>query len=92
MADRLDKLRNALRQVEIELAALGTLDDATREQLASAAEEIATSLRNRKQTAPTSIPANAESVQDRLADFEASYPQLAGVVTRLLDGLSQLGI
>lgn len=90
MSDRLDKLRSTLRQLETELAALGTLDDATREQLAAACEEMASSLR-RGQPTSTSLEAE-DSVQGRLADFEASHPQLAGVVTRLLDGLAQLGI
>ncbi len=90
MSDRLDKLRSTLRQLEDELAALGTLDDATREQLAVACEEIASSLRRGK--APSSSSNADDSIQGRLADFEASHPQFAGVVTRLLDGLAQLGI
>ena len=91
MADRLEKLRNTLRELEGELQALGTLDDATREQLAAAADEIAMSLRRGKGKA---VPPSTrdDSIQGRLADFEASHPQLAGVVTRLLDGLAQLGI
>jgi len=90
MSDRLDKLRITLRQLETELAALGTLDDATRDQLAAACEEMASSLRRERPI--SSAPESNESVQGRLADFEASHPQLAGVVTRLLDGLAQLGI
>jgi hypothetical protein len=90
MDDRLAKLRATLTQLEAELAALGTLDDATREQLADAAEEIAASLRRGRPTIQRS--GEPESLQDRLLDFEASHPQLAGVVTRLLDGLAQLGI
>jgi hypothetical protein len=91
MSDRLEKLRTTLRDLAAELEALGTLDDATREQLATAAEEIAVSLRRGK---PKSTAARApdQSLQGRLADFEAAHPQLAGVVTRLLDGLAQLGI
>jgi hypothetical protein len=91
MSDRLEKLRVTLRELEAELQALGTLDDATREQLAVAAEEIAASLRRGK---PKSTVARQTdpSLQGRLADFEAAHPQLAGVVTRLLDGLAQLGI
>jgi len=91
MSDRLEKLRATLRDLEAELQALGTLDDATREQLAAAAEEIATSLRRGK-TKPTVGRQTDQSLQGRLADFEAAHPQLAGVVTRLLDGLAQLGI
>jgi hypothetical protein len=91
MDDRLAKLRTTLTQLEAELAALGTLDDATREQLADAAEEIAASLR-RGGKRTTKRAGEQESLQDRLVEFEASHPQLAGVVTRLLDGLAQLGI
>jgi len=36
-------------------------------------------------------PADA-SLHDRLVDFEASHPQLAGILSRLMDGLAQLGI
>jgi len=49
------------------------------------------SLRRGKGKAAPPSPRD-DSIQGRLADFEASHPQLAGVVTRLLDGLAQLGI
>jgi hypothetical protein len=96
MDDRLAKLRATLTQLEAELSALGTLDDATREQLADAAEEIARSLRRgeslKQAKRTTKLAGEQGSLQDRLVDFEAAHPQLAGVVTRLLDGLAQLGI
>jgi len=92
MDERLAKLRGTLTQLEAELAALGTLDDATREQLADAAEEIAASLRRGGSPKQPTRSSDQESLQDRLVEFEASHPQLAGVVTRLLDGLAQLGI
>ena len=93
MDDRLAKLRATLNQLEAELSALGTLDDATREQLADAAEEIAASLRRGGSPKGAIKRAGKQgSLQDRLVDFEAAHPQLAGVVTRLLDGLAQLGI
>jgi len=91
MSDRLEKLRATLRELEAELHSLGTLDDATREQLAVAAEEIATSLRRGK-TVPSAVSPALKARPGGLADFEAAHPQLAGVVTRLLDGLAQLGI
>ena len=90
MADRLDKLRAALSELEAELDAVDSLDDATREQLADAAAEIAASLRRGKRSEKTQ---HAEhSLQTRLDEFEASHPQLALIVGRLLDGLAQLGI
>jgi hypothetical protein len=90
MADRLDKLRTLLSELDAELRTLGPLDDAAREQLAAAATEIAASLRRGQRTAATRKVEG--SLQDRLVDFEASHPQLAGLVTRLIEGLGQLGI
>ncbi len=90
MADRLEKLRATLNELDMELRAVDSLDDATREELAQAAAEIAASLRRGKRSEQTQQA--EDSLQNRLADFEASYPQLAGIVTRLLDGLAQLGI
>jgi len=34
----------------------------------------------------------AGSLRERLEEFEASHPQLALIVGRLIDGLGQLGI
>jgi len=90
MAERLDKLRATLNELDAELRSIDSLDDATREELAQAAAEIAASLRRGKRSEHT-LRAE-DSLQNRLADFEASYPQLAGIVTRLLEGLAQLGI
>jgi len=89
MADRLDKLRAALAELEAELQA-GSLDDETREQMADAAAEIAASLRRGKRSETTRQA--EDSLQGRLVDFEAQHPQLAIIVGRLLDGLAQLGI
>ena len=89
MPDRLEKLRAALAELNAELRA-GDLDDETREQLAEAAAEIAASLRRGKRSEQTRRA--QDSLQGRLADFEASHPELAGIVARLIDGLGQLGI
>jgi len=89
MADRLEKLRAALAELDDELRA-GDLDDETREQLSEAAAEIAASLRRGKRTEKTRR--TEDSLQGRLAEFEASHPELAGVIARLIDGLGQLGI
>jgi hypothetical protein len=90
MPDRLDKLRATLAELESELRSLDSLDDSTREQLADAAAEISAALRRGKRTDATRRLET--SLPGRLAEFEASYPQLAGILTRLIDGLGQLGI
>jgi hypothetical protein len=90
MADRLEKLRSTLSELESELEAVDSLDDEAREQLADAAAEIAAALRRGKRSDDTTRV--EDSLKDRLVDFEASHPQIAIIVGRLLDGLAQLGI
>jgi len=90
MPDRLDKLRAVLSELEAELRELDSIDDETREALADAAAEIATILRRGKRS-PAAEPVET-TLRDRVVEFEASHPQLAGILTRLLDGLGQLGI
>ena len=90
MSDRLEKLRTTLAELERELAAVGSLDDQTREQLADAAAEIAATL-GRGQRSEQTVAAE-DSLKGRLVEFEASHPQLAIIVGRLIDGLAQLGI
>ena len=90
MADRLERIRATLAELEAELRQLDSLDESTREALADATADIADTLRHGKRSAQTQIAES--SLRDRLADFEASHPQLVGVLTRLFDGLAQLGI
>ena len=90
MADQIARLRTTLSELEKELAAVDSLDDDAREQLATAAAEIAATLRRGKRSDQTLVA--EDSLKTRLVDFEASHPQLAIVVGRLLDGLAQLGI
>ena len=90
MADRLERIRATLAELEAELRQLDSLDEATREALADATADIADTLRRGKRSAKTQIAET--SLRDRLVEFEASHPQLAGILTRLLDGLAQLGI
>ena len=71
-------------------ASAGTLDVTDREGCRKAAAEIATSLRRGKRSEQTRRA--EDSLQNRLVEFEAANPQLAGIVSRLLEGLAQLGI
>jgi hypothetical protein len=90
MSDRLEKLKSTLAELERELAGVDSLDDVSREQLAAAAAEIAATLRRGQRSEQT--VAAEDSLKGRLVDFEASHPQIAIIVGRLLDGLAQLGI
>jgi chromosome segregation ATPase len=90
MPDRLEKLRATLHELEAELRDIDSLDDDTRKELAQAAVDIAETLTRGERSDQTD---RAEgSLRDRLQEFEASHPQLAMIVGRLIDGLGQLGI
>ena len=90
MPDRLEKLRATLHELENELREIDSLDDATRKQLADAALEITRALARAEPSEQTDEVAG--SLRERLEEFEASHPQLALIVGRLIDGLGQLGI
>lgn len=91
MPDALEKLRATLRELEAELAQLDALDSATRQELSAAAAEISAALARGEQQSRAAQEAR-RSLHDRLIEFEASHPQLAAVIARVLDGLAQLGI
>ena len=90
MPDASDKLRATLKELEAELSSADSLDEETREQLADAISAIAASVRRGKRSEEARQA--EDSLQNRLVEFEASHPQLAIIVGRLLDGLAQLGI
>ncbi|HEX5105103.1 MAG TPA: DUF4404 family protein [Pirellulaceae bacterium] len=90
MPDRHEKLRATLHELEAELRELDSLDDETRQLLAEAALEITTALTKGEKSEQTQQVEG--SLRERLEEFEASHPQLAMIVGRLIDGLGQLGI
>jgi signal transduction histidine kinase len=70
---------------------LDTVDDHTRRLLTEAMDEIRAALH-----AEESSELESASLADRLGQvaqaFEESHPTLAGILSRLLDGLGQMGI
>jgi hypothetical protein len=90
MSDRIEKIRATLHELETELRELDSIDDDTRKMLAEAALEIATVLTRGEKSDDTDRVEG--SLRERLEEFEASHPQLALIVGRLIDGLGQLGI
>ena len=89
MPDRLDHLRTTLADLAAELR----LDRYNRRghahELESAALEIISLLHRSENHEPSSNP---ETLRDRLLEFEASHPNLAAVMNRLIDMLGQMGI
>jgi signal transduction histidine kinase len=91
MTEHYEKLKAAVAELESELRSVEALDEPTRAVLQEAVAEIQAALE-------TPAPANFESgsLSDRLRravhDFEGSHPTLTGILSRLIDGLAQMGI
>ena len=87
-----EQLKQTLRSLHDELARSRSIDPELRALLASLADDIDDVLH------PAAPPRSAddESLSDRVASarqqFEESHPQLAAIIGRIADGLSQLGI
>jgi chromosome segregation ATPase len=91
MSEHLDRLRATVTELEAELHALETVDDDTRQVLQQAMHEIRTAL-HEEEAAERQRNSLTERLQDAAHEFEGSHPTLAGLLTRLIDGLGQMGI
>ncbi len=91
MSEHLDKLRAAVARLEQELHSVKSLDSESRELLESARKEIQEALGS-GETSSLEAPTLVDRLNGAVEDFEVSHPTLAGVVRRLVDGLTQLGI
>jgi predicted ribosome quality control (RQC) complex YloA/Tae2 family protein len=108
MADSIEKLKEIVRELEDELHELSAVDEQAAELLQEAVREIQTVLQSRQLDARSAVerepepldedlqPDASESVIDRLNraahQFENSHPTLTGILSRLIDGLGQMGI
>jgi chromosome segregation ATPase len=91
MTETIEKLKSTLAELEVELQALENVDDETREVLEQAALEIAAAIERAEpgESAPESL---LDHLRAATVQFEESYPTLTGILTRLVDGLGQMGI
>jgi hypothetical protein len=91
-----ERLRQALADLESQLHNIDSLDPETQAMLRQAAADINARLAKREiEPDADDEPEAADlqgSLQERIVDFEASHPQLAMVVTRVIDLLGQAGI
>jgi hypothetical protein len=92
MADRIEKLRSTVQELEAELAALQTLDDETRSVLESVLVEIGEVLKKQSSADGPRHASIAAKLQDAAGEFESSHPTLFGIVSRAIDALGQMGI
>ena len=91
MSDHLDKLRTTLHELEEELKAVDSLDEDAANLLQEAAKDIQEALHKQD---PTLLehPTLIQRLRDATERFEVSHPTLTGIVTRMIDGLAQMGI
>ena len=95
-----ERLRQALAELEAQLRNLDSLDPETQARLRQAAADINAKLSRQENAAAADTTSTSEtatediegSLRERIVDFEASHPQLAMVVTRVIDLLGQAGI
>lgn len=91
MSEHMEKLKTTVAELEEELRSLETLDDETCEVLEEALREIQAAL-NPDETAELEAESLMDRLNDATHDFEGSHPTLTGIISRLIDGLGQMGI
>lgn len=91
MPERLDRLRATLDELDRELEALDTLDDATRARLEETKRDIQAAL-EKQQPEEVEHESFIERLNDAAQEFETSHPRLTAAVGRIVDALAQLGI
>jgi hypothetical protein len=91
MTEAVQKIKTTIAELEDELRSLPSLDEETRQVLEDAVREIQAALGPEE-----SDVLQQHSLMERLSstaqEFEDSHPTLTGIVTRLIDGLGQMGI
>ena len=85
-------LRELLRELHTELERPESVREDTRELLAEIRAEIAAFLAESKSANRRAPSQFRERLEGATAVFEATHPQLAGMISRTLDALAKLGI
>lgn len=91
MPERMEKLKAVVAELEQELRSLETLDDETCEVLEAACREIQAAL-NPDEPGELETESLVGRLNDATHEFEGSHPTLTGIISRLIDGLGQMGI
>ena len=96
MSDLKNRLRETLNELHAELENVEEVDPEMRGMLLGAAQEIDEKIQPTEADTTGSPAAEDQPLDDRLADaarhFEVTHPTLSGIISRLANGLSQLGI
>jgi chorismate mutase len=86
-----EKLRATLSELEQQLRALETVDEASRQSLLNAAQEIRLAL-NDESVSSVRSQSMIQNLTHSVEKFEVSHPTLTSVLGRLIDMLGQMGI
>lgn len=91
MTEHVEKLRATVAELERELRALPEVDAESRAVLQEAMREIRTALHEAEpQTArPEGLISRLRAAAE---EFEGSHPTLTAILSRIVDGLGQMGI
>ncbi len=91
MSEHVEKLRATVLELEQELRSLPAVDDEARQVLQDAMSKIRAALHEQEE-----VERQRETLRDQLQtaanEFEGSHPTLTGLLSRLVDGLGQMGI
>jgi hypothetical protein len=87
----IEKLRAAVSELEQELQRLKTVDDDARRVLHGAVQEIRAAL-HEEESSEARRSSLIKRLQDSMEQFEATHPAVTNILSRLIDGLAQLGI
>jgi hypothetical protein len=91
MDENSQRLRATITELERELRSGHPVDEETRAMLLEAVDEIQAAL-HAKSSGESEPHTLNERLTEAAAGFDASHPTLAGLVRRVVDALSQLGI
>ena len=87
----IEKLHATVSELEHELQGLKTLDDDARRVLQEAVRDIRAALHEETPT-QAGRASLIQGLQQSVEKFEATHAGLTSIVSRLIDGLAQLGI
>jgi uncharacterized protein involved in exopolysaccharide biosynthesis len=91
MPERLERLKKTLHELESELQELETLEQPERALLEDVSREISQVLQKHPAEA-TSYASLQDRIQAAESSFAVAHPTISGILNRLIDGLSQMGI
>ena len=86
-----NRLNQLLTELHAELGSADTVDDSSKDLLRQAMDDIDQAVGADKPEADTPHPVRGQ-LEKSAVEFEADHPRLAGILSRIVDALGQMGI